>query len=149
MISVPADLLAFLAQQRDSREYRRGLAVKLSYEGWTYEMISSILGCTPGFVSQSKQAYEADGIEGLLLKYRGSRPFLTLTQRDAVIAWLKEQNHWSLTRVREHVETSYGVVFQSDQSYYDLLHEAKITYKKAHAHNPKREEGKVAAKKKR
>lgn len=68
MTPVPADLIAFLAEQRDSRESRRGLAVKLSYEGWTYATISSILGCTIGFVSQSKQAYEADGTDGLVLK---------------------------------------------------------------------------------
>lgn len=116
MAPVPADLLDFLAQQRDSREYRRGLAVKLALEGWTYETISSILNCTPGFITQSKQAYEADGVEGLWLKYRGSRPFLTTEQRDAVIMWLKEQNHWSLESLRQHLETSYGVVYASDQS---------------------------------
>lgn len=147
MTPVPVDLLEFLAQQRDSREYRRGLAVKLSFEGWTYQTISSMLNCTPGFITQSKQAYEADGVKGLLLKYRGARPFLSLEQRDAVVTWLKEQNHWSPASVRHHIETTYGVIFQSDQSYYDLLHEAKITYKKAQAANPKRDGDKIAAKK--
>ena len=136
MTPVPADLLAFLAERRDSREYRRGLAVKLSFEGWTYETISDILGCTVGFVSQQKQAYLRDGVSGLLLKYSGSQPLLTQEQRDAVRAWLKEQKQWSVSLVRQHIEQHYGVVFQSDQSYYDLLHEAKITYKKAQAYNP-------------
>jgi len=149
MKAVPADLLQFLAQQRDSREYRRGLAVKLSLEGWTYETISSILGCTPGFVSQSKQAYTSDGVAGLLLKYRGSRPFLNQEQRDVVVVWLKQQEQWSLSRLRQYIEQTYSVVYESDQSYYDLLHEANITYKKAQASNPKRNDEKVEAKKKR
>jgi len=147
MAPVPADLLAFLAEKRDAREYRRGLAVKLAFEGWRYETISSILNCTPGFVTQSKQAYEADGVEGLFLKYRGARPFLTQEQRDAVLVWLKQHNHWSLHSLRQHLATTYGVVYQSDQSYYDLFHEANITYKKAQASNPQRDEDKVVAKK--
>lgn len=52
---VPADLRAFLTHQRDSRAYRRGLAVNLSFEGWTYATSSAIWNCTPGFVSQSNQ----------------------------------------------------------------------------------------------
>lgn len=148
MASVPADLLAFLAEHRDSREYRRGLAVKLALEGYTYETISSILGCTPGFVSQVKKAYAMAGVDGLVLKYRGAQPFLSAEERTAVIAWLKDQQEWSPQGLREYVEQSYGVVFQSDQSYYELLAEAKITYKKAQAHNPKRDDERVAAKKK-
>ena len=74
---------------------RRGLAVKLSFEGWTYETISSILGCTAGFVSQSKQAYTSEGVVGLLLKYTGSQPLLSQEQRDDVITWLKQQQQWS------------------------------------------------------
>jgi len=149
MTPIPADLLAFLAQPRDSREYRRGLAVKLSLEGWTYHTISAILGCTIGFVSQSKQAYETAGTAGFVLKYRGARPLLSADQHDAVIAWLEAQQQWSLLAVREHIQTTYGVVYESDQSYYDLLHEANISYKKAQATNPKRDEAKIAAKKKR
>lgn len=149
MTTVPADLLAFLAEQRDSREYRRGLAVKLSFEGWTYETISSILGCTIGFVSQHKQAYLKDGVGGLRLKYTGSRPFLSQQQRDTVVAWLKQQEQWSVALLRQYIEQNYSVVYESDQSYYDLLHEAKITYKKAQAYNPKGDDEKIAAKKKR
>lgn len=149
MTTAPPDLLAFLAEQRDSREYRRGLAVKLSFEGWTYETISSILGCTSGFVSQQKQAYLSQGVDGLRLKYSGSQPLLTQEQRDAVITWIGQQKQWSPSLLRQHIEQNYQVVYASDQSYYDLLHEAKVTYKKAQAYNPKRDDDKVAAKKKR
>ncbi len=68
MTAIPADLLAFLAEHRDSREYRRGLAVKMALEGYSYETISSILSCTPGCVSQNKKAYLAGGRQALLLQ---------------------------------------------------------------------------------
>lgn len=149
MASIPTELTSFLAASRDSREYRRGLAVKLSLEGYTYETISSMLDVTPGFISQTKKAYTTHGVAGLLLQYRGSQPFLTTQERSAVIAWLEDQNEWSVTLLRQHIEQNYAIVFQSDQSYYELLAAAKITYKKTQATNPKRNPELVAAKKKR
>ena len=149
MASIPADLTAFLAEKRDSREYRRALAVKLALQGYLYETISDMLDVTPGFVSQSKKAYETHGIAGLTLKYKGSQPYLSAEERQAVIDWLKIQQEWSVERLCEYIETSYGVVFQSRQSYYQLLAEAGITYKQAQRANPKRDPERVAAKKKR
>lgn len=148
MTSVPADLQTFLAHHRDSRAYRRALAVKLSLQGYTYEMISSLLDVTVGFVSQAKTAYLSDGVTGLTLKYRGSPSFLTKEQRNEVLDWLKAQSHWSLQHLREHLEQCYEVVYAADQSYYDLLAAAEITYKKAQATNPKRNDERVAVKKK-
>ena len=72
MASIPADLTAFLAEKRDSREYRRGLAVKLALLGYLVEAIGDMLDVTPGFVSQWKKAYETQGTAGLTLKYQGS-----------------------------------------------------------------------------
>jgi putative transposase len=149
MSGIPADLAAFLAEKRDSREYRRGLAVKLALQGYLYEMICGMLDVSPGFVSQSKTAYETHGIEGLTLKYQGARPFLSVSERQAVIDWLKAQQEWSFERLHEHIQTTYGIVFQSRQSYYQLLKEAEITYKRAQRINPKRDDERVAAKKKR
>ena len=149
MSSIPADLATFLAEKRDSREYRRALAVKLALQGYAYEVISNMLDVTPGFVSQSKKAYETHGTAGLTLKYKGSQPYLSAEQRQAVIDWLKAQQEWSVERLSAHIETTYGVVFQSRQSYYQLLADADITYKQAQRTNPKRDEERIAAKKKR
>jgi putative transposase len=149
MSSIPADLATFLAQKRDSREYRRALAVKLALQGYAYEVISDMLDVTPGFVSQSKKAYETHGTAGLALKYKGSQPYLSASQRQAVIDWLKAQQEWSVERLSAHIETTYGVVFQSRQSYYQLLADADITYKQAQRTNPKRDEQRIATKKKR
>ncbi len=149
MISIPAELTAFLAEKRDSREYRRALAVKLALLGYRYEAICEMLDVTLGFVSQSKKAYEAQGTAGLTLKYQGTQPYLSASQRQAVIDWLKKQQEWSVERLQEHIETTYDVVFQSRQSYYQLLADAGISYKQAQRTNPKRDEEAVAAKKKR
>src|SRR5919198_3490232 len=105
MASIPADLAAFLAEKRDSREYRRGLAVKLALQGYLYEVICDMLDVTPGFVSQSKTAYETHGIEGLTLKYHGARPFLSDSERQAVIGWLKAQQEWSVEHLYTHIQT--------------------------------------------
>jgi hypothetical protein len=40
MPDIPDDLVAFLAEKRDSREYRRALAVKLALLGYTYAGLS-------------------------------------------------------------------------------------------------------------
>lgn len=147
-IAVPEDLLAFLAEHRDSREYRRGLAVKLALQGHPYTTISELLDVTPGFVSQAKSAYETAGVDGLRLKYTGGHAYVSVEERQAIIAWLKEQQTWSVERLRTHLETTYGVVYQSLQSYYDLLAAAGITYKKAQPSNPERNDEQVRAKKK-
>jgi putative transposase len=149
MVSIPADLTAFLAEKRDSREYRRALAVKLALQGYLYQAISDMLDVTPGFVSQAKTAYERFGTAGLTLKHKGSLPLLSAEQRQAVIEWLKSQHDWSVERLCDYIETTYGVVFQSRQSYYQLLADADITYKQAQRINPKRDEERVVAKKKR
>lgn len=149
MASIPADLTAFLAEKRDSREYRRALAVKLALLGYRVETISDMLDVTPGFVSQWKKAYEAQGTAGLTLKYHGSQPYLSVSERQAVIDWIKTQQEWSIEQLQTHIETTYRIVFQSRQSYYQLLADAGISYKQAQRANPKRDEQRIVAKKKR
>jgi transposase len=149
MASIPAELTAFLAEKRDSREYRRALAVKLALQGYLYEAISTMLDVTPGFVSQSKKAYETQGTAGLTLKHQGGQPYLSASDRQAIIEWLKAQQEWSIEHLEAYIETTYGVIFQSRQSYYQFLADADITYKRAQRANPKRDEERVVAKKKR
>lgn len=144
---LPADLIAFLGEPRDSREYRRAMAVKLALLDMPYIQISAILDVTPGFVSQQKQAYLTDGVAGLTLKYQGAKPLLDPTARTAVIAWLQASQPWSLLALQQHIHQTYQVVFQSDQSYYDLFAEADIHYKKTQAINPKQDPAQIAAKK--
>lgn len=146
---VPEALLAFLAQHRDSREDRRGLAVKWALQGQTSITISDLLAVTPEFVSQAKSAYDTKGGDGLRLNYTGGHSYVSPEEREAIIAWLKEQRTWSVQRLSVHLQTTYGVVSQSLQSYYDLLAAAGITYKKAQATYSERNDEQVTAKKQR
>lgn len=148
-ITIPTDLLAFLEEPRDSREYRRALAVKLALQQLPYAQICALLDVSPGFVSQQKQAYLSEGVAGLALAYRGATPLLNPVARAAVIAWLKASQHWSLLALQQHIQQTYQVVFQSNQSYYDLFAEAGIHYKKTQASNPKRNVEQVVAKKRK
>jgi putative transposase len=88
MAAIPDDLTAFLTEHRDSREYRRALAVKLALLGYSYDAICEMLEVSPGFISQAKKAYITQGTAGLTLKYQGSVPFLSPQDRQAVIDWL-------------------------------------------------------------
>ena len=112
-----------------------------------YTQICALLDVSPGFVSQQKQAYENKGVAGLVLNYRGAKPLLEPSARQAVLEWLKASQHWSLTALQQHIQQTYQVVFGSDQSYYDLFAEAGIHYKKTQAQNPKRNAEQVMAKK--
>ena len=121
----------------------------MALQGYLYQHICALLDVTPGFISQAKKAYQTHGTDGLTLKYQGTQPYLSAQQRQAVIDWLKVQSVWSVEQLSTHIESTYNLVFQSRQSYYQLLAEANITYKKAQSTNPKRDGERVAAKKKR
>jgi len=47
--------------------------------------------------------------------------------------------------VRDYVEEHFGVVYQSKQSYYDLLQLGGMSYHKSEKRNPKRDEAQVIA----
>jgi putative transposase len=70
--------------------------------------------------------------------YRGSAGYLTTEQRDQTIAWLREQNAWSVPALQTYLRDTFQVEYQSLQSYYDLLHEAGLSWKKSQATNPKK-----------
>ena len=142
------DLDAFLGEKRDSREYKRAIAVKMALKGYAYAEIGELLDVYPSFVSEWKKAYLEQGAAGLALKYQGSQSFLSPEERQAVLGWMQTQVEWTVEGIKSYVEETYHVVFQSRQSYYDLLAAAKITRKQAQRVNPKRDEAAVAAKKK-
>lgn len=91
--------------------------------------------------------YELLGATGLRLGYHGSVGYLTASQHQSVLSWLKSKNYWNLTELQSHLETEYHVVFESRQSYYALFAEAGISWKKTQKRNPNKDP--EAVKKKR
>jgi len=131
---------------KEGREIKRALAAKMVLEGFETHIICKLLEVSASFVSKWKNVYEAEGAEGLLLNHKGSQSFLTSVQKNEVIVYLKNLNHFSVAELRDHIESSYGVVYKSKQSYYDLFDEAGISWHKSQKINPKRDEKKILAK---
>ena len=88
-----------------------------------------------------------NGVEELKLKYQGSKAYLSQAQRREIINYLDTQVYLSLQEFREYIEDKYDVRFKSNQSYYTLLDEAKISWKKTQKNNPKKNHELVETKK--
>lgn len=61
------------------------------------------------------------------------------------MAWLQKPQHWNIGSLRAYLQRRYGVEYQSKQSSYDLLHEAKLSWKKSQKRTPKADPEQVTA----
>ena len=93
------ELDEWIKSNRDSRELKRALAVKLALQGWAYRAIAKMLNVSQSFVSQWKKRFFESGIEGLKLSYKGAKSYLTAQQKEEVMSWLKEQKYWDLSEL--------------------------------------------------
>ena len=132
-----------IEETTDVRELKRALSVKLGEEGMATEAISAVLQVTPRVVRKWRRRYEREGVEGLHVKYRGSESYLSVEQRQEVEDWLGAQETITLEEVCEEIEARYGIVYQSKQSYYDLLDASGLSYHRTEKGNPKRSEAQV------
>ncbi|MFB2772497.1 winged helix-turn-helix domain-containing protein [Pelatocladus sp. BLCC-F211] len=80
------------------------------------------------------------------LKYKGSKGYLTAVQHTTVIDWLKQKNYWHLDELKTYLEDSFGVVSESNQSYYELFKQ-NISWNKTQKKNPNKNPDLVAKKK--
>ena len=127
-------------------EAKRALAVKMILFDFKTEDICALLNVSDSFVSKWKIRFENEGAEALKLNYKGGTGFLTDDQRDEILFHLRMQSHYSVEELRDYIEYHYGVVYHSKQSYYDLLHEAKLSWHQTQAVNPKGDEVQVLQK---
>lgn len=131
-------LADFLNSNPDPREIKRALAVKLVLSGYAYRAIKESIGVSYGFISKWKTSFEARGIPGIQLAYKGSKSLLTKEQTEEIIAWLLSQEHWDVSELEMYLIEQYDVVFQSAQSYYELLNKARISWQKGQQVNPRK-----------
>lgn len=128
----------FLHETRDTREYRRAVAVQMAHQGINYDVIATVLQVSKAFISKWKGIYAEQGVAGLCIGYHGSVGYLSAEQRDQTIAWLREQESWSVPALQTYLHETFQVVYQSLQSYYDLLHAAGLSWKKTQTTNPQK-----------
>ncbi len=71
------------------------------------QKLSKCANVTSGFISKWKQAYEAYGVDGILLGYQGSTGYLYKEQRMKVIEWLQQKDYWLLEELVTHLCQKY------------------------------------------
>lgn len=141
------ELKTFIGSERDARQVKKALAVKLIYQDYGYEAITRILEVSLGALSKWKQAYERDGLAGFRPQHKGRQSYLTPSEQAAVLQWLQTKRIWELSELESHLAETYDVVYESKQSYYDLFEAADLSWKKTSKVNPKADAQAVAAKK--
>lgn len=140
------DLDELINSGQDAREVKRALSVKMSLNEIPTQTICKILNVSPAYVSKWGKAYQEGGARQLLLGYRGSTSYLTETARKETLDWLATQTQISVEALRDYLETQHHVVYQSKQSYYDLLTAAGMSYHKSEKANPQKDQAVVLAK---
>jgi putative transposase len=132
-------------ESTDPREVKRALSVKMVLTGWSSSVISTLLNVSIQYVSKWKIAYELNGANSLRLGYQGSESYLNEQQRNEIVDWISSHKTLDVEAVRDHIEANYGIVYQSKQSYYDLLTDGNMSYHRSEKQNPKRDEEQVQA----
>jgi len=125
------ELNAFIESNPDPRELKRALAVRMTLRNYPHREIMLILQVCSGLISKWKQEFIFNGVEGLKLAYQGSRGYLNPEKKQQVLAWLKEKNSWNLKELEFYIASEFDVTFAKRSSYYDLFHEAGISWKKS------------------
>ncbi len=132
-------------ESKDVREVKRALSVKMALLEVPTVQISQMLNVAESYVRKWRVKYHAEGASSLSLGYQGSESYLTPAHRAEILNWIGTQPTISVEAVRAYIEEHYGVVYQSKQSYYELMQEAGLSYHKSEKRNPKRDEEQVLA----
>ncbi len=67
------DLKTLIHSNPDPRELKRALAVQMVQQDYPYLDIQAVLQVSLGFISKWKQRFEAEGVQGLRLRYQGAK----------------------------------------------------------------------------
>lgn len=121
---------------RDVRELKRALAVQNTVAGRPRAAVAAELGCSVAFVDKWRWIYDRQGVAGLRLGYKGSTGYLTPHQHEEIRAWIQGQSTWDVLTLEAHIAQRYGVRYKSRKSYYALLKEAQMSWKKSQDDHP-------------
>lgn len=142
------ELNDFINTTKDAREIKRAMAVKMKLSGKSSREIEELLQVSQSFVSNWKNRVILEGVECLTVNYQGSKGYLTPEQKQKTMDWLQEKETVKLSELQKYLREEYNINFESEQSYYSLLKEAKMSWKKTQKYNPKKDDELIEAKKK-
>jgi transposase len=142
------DLEDLLKRSPKPLEVKRGLAVKQDLAGKSRKLIAEILSVTEAFISKWRIIYEEYGVNGLQSAYQGAKPraYLSEEKKAEVLAHISSHQVFGFSELVAYLQINHGVSFKSSQSYYDLLHAARMSWHKSQKVNPRRDAQKVATK---
>lgn len=147
-MDIISELNDFINRTKEAKEITRALAVKMILEGKSYQEVKELLQVSHSFISLWKNQALFSGVESLKLQFKGTKSQLKPEEKNQVINWLREQEYLRLSDLKNYLEREYKIFYKSNQSYYTLLSEAKISWKKTQKKNPAKNEELVEAKKK-
>jgi len=139
------DVDEIINEATDAREVKRAVSVKMGQQGFSPGQICQVLNVSLQYVSKWKGQYEAEGAGALRVRHRGSEGYWREADRQAIVQWIGTHETVSVEAVRDYIEEQYGVVYQSKQSYYELLEAGGMSYHRSEKCNPKRDEAQVLA----
>ena len=135
-----SQLKELIKNHKYGREVKRALAVKLVLEGYRYGAIEKILFVSEGFISKWYNGFKFGGIKALRSGHEGSKGYLINSEKAEKIKWLIEQKAWDVSELEVYLIERYDVAYQSRQSYYQILKEARVLWQKVEQINPKNNE---------
>jgi putative transposase len=130
-----------------SLEIKRALAVKMCLHGISILEISKLLNVSVAFILKWRAAYNKKGAACFPVCYKGRISLLTEEQIHTVLEYIKTKSSIGLMELISYIRETYGIEFKSKQSYYELMSNAGMSWKKTEKVNRKKDEEKVALKK--
>lgn len=142
------ELIAAFQSSQNSDAKTRFQAVRLYGQGYPVEQIKDICQCRRRSLQQWCADYQQGGIASLTDQRKGGNRALLKTEQ---IKRIEQQLHqytpaqllgkdeatgpdegtyWNLTDVARLLKQEYGVVFQTNASYYQLLAKCQMTYQR-------------------
>lgn len=139
------DLDDLICNSRKSAEIHRGIAVKQDLAGKKRSEIAGILDKTEAFISKWRLIYDEYGANGLESMHQGGRSqsLLSVEERSEILLHIQSHEVFGPVELMEHIKSIYEVRFKSMQSYYNLLHEAGMSWHKSQKTNPRRDNKRV------
>ena len=83
--------------------------------------VKELLNVSHSFISEWKNQALFHGVESLRLQYQGRQGYLKTVEKEKTIEWLRAQDYLRLSDLKNYLQEQYDVVFESNQSYYNLF----------------------------